>query len=174
MDQMDLIRTEEFYGEYKAGFFSNPEQVFISFSVQFVSGRGVVCPTDGSKPYVTDVSYKFKDVVTVEQGSLNKKVCTVIRTTPGSDDVFLPGIRESIDDIKASFEKIKALEQELQHQKDEAAIAVETKSSDNMSQEDEMAEFERKVIELKTLYEVGILDTEEYEVLRKKLISLYQ
>ncbi len=174
MNQADLNRTEEFYGEYKPGFFASPEQVFISFSVQYVSGRGVICPTDGSKPYVTDVNYKFKDVIHVEQGVLNKKNCAVLRTTQGSDDVYLPGVTESVDEMREAFEEIRALEQQLQQQKEEATMAVETKSSDNMTQEDEMAEFERKVKELKTLYEVGILEPDEYEVLRKKLISLYQ
>lgn len=173
MNQADINRTEEFYGEYKPGFFASPEQIFISFSVQYVSGRGVICPA-GEKPYVADVSYKFKDVIQVDQGVLNKKSCAVIRTTQGSDDVYLPGVTESVDSMRESFSKIKDLEQQLQHQKEEVTVAAEAKSSDHMSHEDEMAEFERKVKELKTLYEVGILDPDEYEVLRKKLIMLYQ
>ena len=174
MNPADLNRTEEFYGEYKSGFFANPEQIFISFSVQYISGRGLICPNDGSKPYITDVSYKFKDVVSVEHGVINKKNCAVIHTTAGSDDVYLPGISDSVMDMKKAFEDIKLLEQQLQQEKDEAEKEVETKSSDNMTMDEEMAEFERKVKKLKTLHDIGILDPAEYEKLRKKLISIYQ
>lgn len=173
MNQADLNKTEEFYGEYKPGFFASPEQVFISFSVQYVSGRGVICPA-GEKPYVADVNYKFKDAIQIEQGVLNKKNCAVLRTTQGSDDVYLPGVTEPLDNMREAFDRIKALEKQLQQQKEEVTLATENKSSDHMSHEDEMAEFERKVKELKTLYEVGILEPDEYEILRKKLISLYQ
>lgn len=173
MNQADLHRTEEFYGEYKPSLFANPEQIFISFSVRYISGRGVICPSNGDKPYVTDVSYKFKDVVSVEHSVLNKKNCAVIRTTQGSDDVYLPGIAESVETIRAGFDTIKALETQLQEEKSVAAQSVETKSSDNMSLEEEMAEFEFKVKRLKSLYEAGILEPAEYEELRKSLISLY-
>jgi len=174
MDLANLNRTEEFYGEYKLGFFSNPEQIFISFSVQYISGRGFICPSDGSKPYISDVSYKFKDVLNVEHGFFNKKDCAVIRTTQGSDDVYLPGINESVEQMRSAFAEIKELEKELQHEKEDATLSAQTKSSEDMTMEAAMAEFELKVKKLKTLYEMGVLEPDEFESLRKNLINLYQ
>ena len=174
MGQMDYNQTQEYYGEYKQGFFGATEQIFVCFSAKTVSGRGLVYDNFSQRFDIVDFEYQLKDVNDVVAGTVSKKACTVLKVTDASSDaVYLPGLNVMPPMIKNTFTKFKelAMEMEAENFKKEA-FSLE-KSSENLSLEEEMAEFKEKVDRLKLMRDNGVLSPLEYQELKTKLMDLY-
>lgn len=174
MSQMDYNQTQEYYGEYKQGFFSAAEQIFVCFSAQTVSGRGLVHDTITDRFDIVDFEYQMKDVEDVITDKISNKQCAVLKVKDASSDaVYLPGLSVNTPIVKNSYTKFKELAMELEAEKFKVeAFAVE-KSSDNLSLEEEITEFKEKVNRLRVMRDNGVLSPVEYQDLKTKLMNLY-
>ena len=173
MSQLDYNQTQEYYGEYKHGFFGNVEQIFICFAAQYVSGRGFVFDHGTGKFDITQINYKIGDVEEIESSKFDGKPCSVVRTTSDLNDVYLPGLTVMTPILKNSFSQFKEMSMQLEAEKLKVEAATSTKSSANLSLEEEIAEFKEKVNKLKIMKENGVLSPDEFQVLKLKLMDLY-
>lgn len=174
MSQLDYNQTQEFYGEYKQGFFSAAEQIFVCFSAQGVSGHGVIHEKFSDRLNIVDFEYAMKDVTDVIPESLSGKSCTaLVVNDPSCDIVYLPGLNVMAPIVKNAYTKFKDLAVEMEAEKFKAEAFSLEKSSDNLSLEDEIAEFKEKVNRLRVMRENGVLSPVEYQELKMKLMNLY-
>lgn len=173
MSQIDYNQTQEYYGEYKQGFFGAVEQIFICFSVQTVSGRGMVFNTAAGKFEVVDFNYQMNCVTDVESDKFNGKQCTVLRTNGSVGVVYFPGLTVMTSMVKNAFGKFKNLAVQMEAEKFKVEAFTVKKSSEKLSLEEEMAEFKEKVNRLKVMRENGVLSPAEYQELKLKLMNIY-
>lgn len=173
MSQMDYNQTQEYYGEYKQGFFSAAEQIFICFSAQTVAGRGLIFDSGSGKYEVADFEYQMKDVTEVVGDKFNGKQCSALKINGKSNFVYLPGLTVMTPMVKNTFSKFKDLANQLEAEKFKVEAFTATKSSEGLSLEDEIAEFKEKVNRLKIMRENGVLSPVEYQQLKMKLMDLY-
>ena len=82
MSQLDYNQTQEYYGEYKQGFFGSVEQIYVCFSAQYVSGRGFA--DDGTGRYsIIEMEYKIADVEDIDSAKFDGKQCSVVKVSNG-------------------------------------------------------------------------------------------
>lgn len=173
MGQTDFNQSQDYYGEYKQGIFGNAEQIFISFSAQTMSARGYVLDLASGKFEIAELSYPMNDVVEVDSDKMNGKPCTIVRTKGNETNIYLPGLTVMTPMVKNTFNKFKDLAMQLEAEKFKVEAATTSKSSSNLSLEEEIAEFKEKVNKLKIMKENGVLSPIEYQDLKAKLMDLY-
>ena len=173
MGQTDFDQSQEYYGEYKQGVFGNAEQIFVSFSPQTLSARGFILDLTSGKYEVIECAFPMKDVIDVESDKLNGKTCTVVRANGGQNRIFLPGLSVMTPIVKNTFNMFKDLSMQLEAEKFKMEAATASKSSANLTLEEEIAEFKEKVNKLKVMKENGVLSPIEYQDLKARLMDLY-
>lgn len=173
MGQIDYNQTQEYYGEYKQGFFGAAERIFICFSAQTVFGRGMVFNTVSGKFEAIDFKYQMDCVTDVENDKFNGKQCTVLRTNGSVGVIYLPGLAVMTSMVKNTFGRFKNLAAQMEAEKFKVEAFTVQKSSEKLSLEEEMAEFKEKVNRLKIMRENGVLSPVEYQELKSKLMNLY-
>jgi len=172
MSQLDYNQTQEYYGEYKQGFFGSVEQIYVCFSAQYVSGRGFA--DDGTGRYsIIEMEYKIADVLDIDSAKFDGKQCSVVKVSNGANDVYLPGLSAMTPILKNSFKQFKDLSMQLEAEKLKVEASTETKSSANLTLEEEIAEFKAKVNKLKIMKDNGVLSPDEFQALKIKLMDLY-
>ena len=173
MSQLEYNQTQEYYGEYKSGFFGSLEQIYISFSVHGVSGRGFLLDKYSEKYDVTDFNYNITDIKDIENDKFNGKVAALIRMKDDVGNVYLPGLTVMPTMLKNTFEKFKDYYFQLEAERFKMEAAAGSKSSANLTLEEEIAEFKEKVNRLKIMKENGVLSPQEYQDLKARLMNLY-
>lgn len=165
--------TEEYYGGYKLGFFGSSEQIFVTLSAQYVSARGFTYDKDSGKYVIAEISYEMKDIADVEQGQFDNKPCSVIRTSGWQNDIYLPGLNVMPSIVKNSFSKFKERSAQLEAERLKKEVDINSKSSENLTLEEEIEEFKNKVNKLKIMKENGVLSPDEFQEMKDKLMDLY-